>query len=190
MWGGTALGDALFVCHLYCLPLRWLGHEISYIPGSPFDLHRLASRLRSMAESARDFDALPQRGACAHSPHTTSQRNPRGCSWRRAATVLTGALGPTTTHTGHEGTLIAADSFPTTQLGRRGPPWAPLYVLPVEAQQGVTTSLRAVLWADIQGTNEAHEGKPWGLSWETSGSNERDQEWGAAGFGSQEHDLE
>lgn len=115
----------LFVCHLYRLSLRWLGHEISYIPGSPFDLHRLASRLRSMAESARDFDALPQRGACAHSPHTTSQRNPRGCSWRRAATVLTGALGPTTTHTGHEGTLIAADSFPTTELGRRGPPWDP-----------------------------------------------------------------
>lgn len=81
-------------------------------------------------------------------------------------------------------------SFPTTELGRRGPPWAPLYVLPVEAQQVVTTSLRAVLWADIQGTNEAHEGKPWGLSWETSGSNERDQEWEAAGFGSQEHDLE
>lgn len=104
--------NALFIRQLHFLPLRWLAQKESYILGFPFNFHLLASG----AESARDFSIevllSGNTRPCAHSPHMTSQRNHRACSWGRAAVAVTGAPGPTITHTRHEGTLIAADSFP------------------------------------------------------------------------------
>lgn len=115
MGGSTALTEMLYLFASYtsCHLGGWLKKRVTSLA---FPSIFIFSPLASGAESARDFSIEVSLSGntrpCAHSPHMTSQRNHRACSWGRAAVAVTGAPGPTITHTRHEGTLIAADSFP------------------------------------------------------------------------------